>query len=347
MTQFLSIGAESETLNILLVSVDKDRFRSAVQRLHALFKIYAATSPEPLPAPGLIITPEIRTQCERYLPIADIAMIFNRLYSAALNYPPILSSTPFYNALSWADVFAVLPAEFQSTPNPAGLLDTLLADSRLLIRFLFSSFLPSRFYGGIGRYPRQQNFIREWLSTRTGGAIHCLDAACGIGEATYGLAILLSESGFSPDKAVIKGCTLEPLEVWAAAHSRFPHDLYREALLKAATSTLKELGFDRCISFHCHDVLNLPLFRGGKDGLFDLILCNGLLGGPILHEKRQLDEVIKNLVKMLAPGGALLAANNFHGGWQQKCPQYELRALFEKHGLNNILSGEGIGGQKR
>ena len=347
MPHFPFTGEESEALSVLLAAVDKDLFRSAIHRLHVRFRIYAATSPEPLPSPGLIITPEIRAQSERYLPVADIAAIFNRLYSAAVSYPPILSSTPFHNALSWADVFAELSAEFQSSANPARLLGSLLADRRLLIRFLFTSFLPCRFYGGTGRYPGQQHFIREWLANRRGETISCLDVACGIGESTYGLATLLSEAGYQPGKVRIHGCTLEPLEVWAAIHSRFPHDLPRETLLKAVTSTVRERGFDHCISFHCHDVLNLPLFNGSKYGSFDLILCNGLLGGPIIHEKRQLDEVIENLVRLLVPGGFLLAANSFHGGWQQKCPQNELRALFEKHGLKTILSGEGIGGQKR
>jgi hypothetical protein len=39
----------------------------------------------------------------------------------------------------------------------------------------------------------------------------------------------------------------------------------------------------------------------------------------------------------------LLAADHFHGGWKQKCPQYELRALFALNGLNPVEIGEGIG----
>jgi SAM-dependent methyltransferase len=344
---------ESDALDTLLSpDINKYRFQSAVRRLHTLFRVYACTSPVPLPAPGLIVTPEIRTQCERYLPIADITAVFYHLYSAALTHPPIFSSSPFHNSLSWADTFAALPTQFQFSANPARLLESLLDDSRLLTRFLFASFLPGRFYGGIGRYPGQQKFVREWLANRKGRILHCLDAACGTGEETYGLALLLLEHGFSPEAIRIDGWTLEPLEVWAAAHLRFPHDRRREILLRGATSKLFEQGVQTRIRFRCVDLteipLNPPLPKGEAVGVgqFDLILCNGLLGGPIIHAKEQLDRAVGNLAQLLAPGGILLAADNFHGGWKQKCPQTELRASFETHGLKCVESGEGIGGLK-
>jgi SAM-dependent methyltransferase len=344
---------ESDTLGTLISSdINKSHFLNTVRRLHILFDIYVSTCPVPLPAPGLIVTPEIRAQSERYLPIADITTIFNHLYSAALTYPPIFSSTPFHNSLSWADTFALLPTQFQISANPARLLESLLADNRLLTRFLFASFLPKRFYGVIGRYPEQQMFVREWLTTSKGRTLHCLDAACGTGEETFGLALLLAELGFSPDKIRIGGWTVEPLEVWVATHRCFPHDRPREALLRGATAKLFVQGFLACIRFSCIDLtkipLNLPLPTGEANvgSRFNLILCNGLLGGPIIHEKEQLGRAVDNLTQLLAPGGILLAADNFHGGWKHKCPQNYLRALFEQHGLNSFEAGEGIGGLK-
>jgi hypothetical protein len=53
---------------------------------------------------------------------------------------------------------------------------------------------------------------------------------------------------------------------------------------------------------------------------------------------------MSQLVGLMAPGGLLLADDRFHGGWKQKCPQQELRALFELKGLHTIEVGEGIGG---
>jgi chemotaxis methyl-accepting protein methylase len=222
----------------------------------------------------------------------------------------------------------------------------------MLVRFLFTSFLPDRFYGGIGRYPGQQQFVREWLSSRSAGALHCLDAACGTGEESYGLALLLSEEELLPERIRIDGWTLEPLEVWAATYRRFPHDRRREELFREETATLLERGFQARIRFRCVDLAEISLNPFLQDdevngvSQFDLILCNGLLGGPILNDEEQLAQTVRNLTKFLAPDGVLLAADNFHGGWKQKCPQNKLRALFEQYGMNSFEAGEGIGGLK-
>jgi SAM-dependent methyltransferase len=266
-----------------------------------------------------------------------------------LTYSPIFSSTPFHNALSWADAFVALPLQFQHSANPARLLEALLADNDQLIRFLFASFLPERFYGTIGRYPRQQEVIRELLVLRKGAPLRCLDAACGTGEDTYSLALLLSECGFPPTDVLVEGWTVEPLEVWAATQRRFPHDLHREVLLRKLTSQLDRRGYGECIIFHCADLTAPPAVSPpprGDSGSCDLILCNGLLGGPLIHERGVLRRTVANLAYLLAPGGILLAADNFHGGWKQKCPQIELRALCEANGLKTFIAGEGIGGLK-
>ncbi len=348
--RFCSTPVESDRLKLPLQSVDASHFRIAVQRLHTLFKIYAHCCPVPLPAPGLIITPEIRNQCECYLPIAEVTAPFYRLYRSALNYAPILSSTPFHKALSWADVFVTLPPNVRFSANPAQILEALCADHTLLTEFLFASFLPSRFYNGFGRYPRQQEFVRGWLKGRNMKLVRCLDAACGTGEGAYDLAFILAELGFSPEDVHIDGWTLDPLEVWSAVTRRFPHDRRREMELIKNTSPLMEKGYLRRMVFSCRDILmpaspsDFP--ESGKQRRFDIILCNGLLGGPILHEKEELELVVSNLAELLAPGGILLAADCFHGGWKQKCPQAELRALFEKNRLKTCEAGEGIGGLK-
>jgi chemotaxis methyl-accepting protein methylase len=111
--------------------------------------------------------------------------------------------------------------------------------------------------------------------------------------------------------------------------------------LRHAISQLYEQGFAECIHFDCIDLTSFQ-----SDARFDLILCNGLLGGPIIHDTVRLDHIVGSLANLLEPGGILLAADHFHGGWKQKCPQHELRALFEKYGLNYIEASEGIGGLK-
>ncbi len=337
--------------SLLTADINANRFRSVIVRLQRSFDIYAATCPAPFISPGLIVTPEIRIQSELYLPMADIVSAFNLLYSFALTYPPILSSTPFYKAMSWADTFVELPPYLQFSVNPALLLAKLLADRDLLTEFLFVSFLPRRFYGGFDRYPEQQKCIRKWLIPGKTGTLHCLDAACGTGEGTYNLALMLSAGGFAPEDIRIEGWTLEPLEVWAANHRRFPHDTYRKVLPRSAATALIQREYRCRITFHCRDILTSPQPEycgraGDKRGPFDLILCNGLLGGPIINQKAQLDRAVGNLAQLLAPGGILLAADNFHGGWKQRCPRTELRTSFELSGLGSFEAGEGIGGLK-
>ena len=148
----------------------------------------------------------------------------------------------------------------------------------------------------------------------------------------------------------IDGWTLEPLEVWAAAARRFPHDQRREMELRETTSALMENGYMSRTVFTCRDILRQsshPAYTGnGEKCCFDIILCNGLLGGPIIHENEELELAIANLEELLTPGGIILAADSFHGGWKQKCPLSELRALFETNRLKTFEAGEGIGGLK-
>ena len=342
LTPSLDSGDASSALRKLInADVNADLFRSAIQRLQTRFNIYSSTCPAPFIAPGLIVTAEIRRQSELYLPIAEITGIFNRLYRSALSYSPILSSTPFQNALSWADLFIELPPRFQAIVNPALLVEKLLNDPGFLMEFMFASFLPGRFYGGFGRYPDQERFIRKWLAQQQKMPLRCLDAACGTGEDCYGLANLLTERGNDLEGVRIEGWTIEPLEVWAAAHCCFPDDRQREVKFRKKTSRLFEMGYNSRVSFRCANLTNPPPAEP-----FDLILCNGLLGGPIVNELLELKRVVSSLASLLAPGGIMLAADSFHGGWKQQCPQQELRALLEMNGLKTFQAGEGIGGLK-
>lgn len=323
--------------------IDAGFFRSAIRRFDRRFAVYAQSCPQPLPAPGLVITPEIRCQCERYLPLNEITPAFNHLYRTALNYPPILSSTPFHNALSWADVFSLLPPQFQFSANPARLLEKLLTDRNVLHDFLFASFLPRRFYGNSDRYPLQRAYVRKWLNERETRSLNCLDAACGIGEETFAMAKVLRENGYQPKNVRIEGWTLEPLEVWCAAHGRFPSDRRRDDVLRSETADLFEHGYATSMTFRCANLLE-PCPAGRHS--FNLILCNGLLGGPLLCCQDDLQRVVNGLCDLLTPGGLLLAADNFHGGWKRRWSPERVREMFERQGLTSCVAGEGIGASR-
>ena len=334
--------AADSYLRHLLRRPDPHIFIGAIRQLHTRFQVYASTSPAPLPAPGLIITPEIRCQSELYLPIAEISAVFTRLYHSTLYYPPLLSSTPFPDALSWADLFVALPERFRFSANPARLLEELLSDNDLLTEFLFASFLPRRYYGGFQRYPHQREFLRTWLQGKR--HVRCLDAACGCGEETYGLAGMMRELGNDDEDVIVEGWTIEPLEVWAASQRRYPHNRQREVLFQDATAALLKTGYQRKIRFRCADLLDFAGFP--QWSRFGLILCNGLLGGPIIHDTGQLILAIENLATLLAPGGLLLAADCFHGGRKKQVPEQLIGELFRASGLRVMQAGEGIGGLK-
>jgi hypothetical protein len=334
-------GEAGRTLTTLIrPRLNPSLFTSRIQRLRHMSSVCKACCPPPWPCQNLQITPEINYQSELWLPLDQLRPHFYNLYRQALTYPPVLSSTPFALGTSWAAIVAGFPAFLIQCRNPADLLELLQADDELRMKFLFWSFMPGRFYGsGSGRYPGQSTTIAEWSRQRRcrGRRLRCLDAASGDGANTYGVARLLVGQGWLPDRLELEGWTLEPLEAWAAAHGRFPHDPAREWVFREETRDCFEQGIDTAIRFCCVNILDAP-----KAAPFDLILCNGLLDGPIIHGRHATYTVVHNLTGLLAPGGLLLAADHFHGGWKQKCPQDELRALCELNGLRAIETAEGV-----
>lgn len=330
--------AAEELKRLVACRIDPVPFQLPIQRLERICAAYAAHAPFPHPAPGLVLTTEDHYQSELWLPLSAITPVFLRFYRAALKYPPIFSSTPFASATSWAGIVAALPVGLHML-SPALLLQNLLVDSELRIQFLFHSFMPQRFYGfGDRRYPQQSAFIKDHLR-KLGGKVKALDAACGDGSGCYTLARMLLEQGKSRDMFRIEGWTLDPLECWSAAHGSFPHTPQKSALYREMLSIVRAEGADSSIMFSRIDLLDMP----DKSGSFDLILCNGLLGGPIINDRQMLGMLIEKFGNLLGPDGILLVADNFHGGWKKKCPQEELQALFKRNNFDCFDAGEGLG----
>lgn len=327
----------------MILTPDPVRLQPQLRRLRQRFTLYAENSPQPLPAPGLVMTPEIRLQCELYLPFHEVRRLFYRLYHQLLGYPPICTSTPLHDRPSWADCYVALPDWLQRSPDPSRLVELLLVDKGLMTRFIFHSFLPDRFNGaGFGRYPAQLDWLGQLLSGSGSGALRLLDAACGSGEGTWELAELLRQLGWQPSQVQIDGWTLDPLEVYAATHRYLPQAPQRQQEYRRRCAALIAAGWQERLRFQAVDLLaeGLPFAQ------YDLILCNGLLGGPLLHCAAQLQQVIDRLVERLKPGGWLLAANRFHGGWQREVPPSLLIGLFRRAGLVVQTVGEGIAGQR-
>jgi SAM-dependent methyltransferase len=343
-TPSLDPAVATENLSLILSPrMRPELFHDDIQRLGDMFDAFVRACPPPWPAPGLALTPEIHFQSELWLPLALVEPAFRRLYRHALTWPPVLSSTPFASSLNWAEIVSAFPPLRGWPPSPSLLLERMLVHAALRTDFLCWSFMPRRFYGnGSNRYPGQTEFIRHWLRERRqrGGELRCLDAACGDGGASYALLRLLLEQGWPAESLRVEGWTLDPLEVWSAAHARFPLDPLRQSAFRQALAPLFEQDCHRRLQFRAVDLEEIP--AGGER--FDLIICNGLLGGPIINHPQPMERIALNLARLLRPHGMLLVADHFHGGWKKSIPRETIQELLRACGLHVIMAGEGIAG---
>jgi chemotaxis methyl-accepting protein methylase len=315
---------------------------SRISRLNERFRVYAACSPHAAWAPGLVLTKEMRNESEVYLPMNEIRRAFDRLFAIALKYEPFKPASAVHSAISWLDVLNRLQ-QFVSGANPGSMLERLMSDGNYRTEFLFSLFLPKNFGSGLARYPVQSLYLLNWLrKTGPTGLIRCLDAACGSGEGTFELALMLHNEGFRSESIEINGTTIEPLELFAAAHAMFPHnqirqDRYRRRFRQIFTGPLKER-----ILFRREDLG----FSDEKPGEYSIILCNGLLGGPLLSDRTAVEKVVAGLCSRLRPGGILLAADRFHGGWKKRASGDIVGDMLSRCGLLTLPVGEGVCGVK-
>lgn len=322
--------------------IDDRDLERRIARLDGRFRAYAATVPFGLWGEGLAVTAEMRSSTDLLLPLAEVRRACRRLLRLSLSAASALDGTPLGTAASWPDCLARLDPPFRER-NPARLLARLAADGELRTRFLFSLFVPRRHGADPDRYPAQGDFLRRWLGAggaRGGKPLRCLDAACGAGEGTYGLARLLIEAGFAPDIFSIVGASLNPLEIFAAVHGFFPHDPARQEAFRLLREELRAAGALGRLRFTTEDLAK----KTSDPETFDVILCNGILGGPFLHGRQELERAAAQLAERLAAGGIILTADRFHGGWKRTTPSGMLGEILAGQGLSVTVAGEGIAG---
>jgi len=341
LTPDLTTSALESTLANLLVSGDilDCRLNAYCNSLQDRFKQFCSTCPAPQWHRGLLITPEIRCQAELYLPLVEIQSAFRYLLHRSCRYKPFLPAVPLFSALSWIDALERIQAPGFSF-NPARTIGAVAGDQDLRKRFLAALFIPQRYGGGFNRYPQQKQFLHEWLSVKAREELAVLDAACGSGEGVYELAEMAAATGYHSEATAVHGCTVEPLELAAAAHGWFPHDSARERALKGMIAGAARQEWSGAIEFFREDICR----PAENPVLYDVVICNGLLGGPLLHEFNALEAAVKGLAQRVKKEGILLAADRFHAGWRRVIPSAELKLLFAKHGLRLINLPEGIGG---
>ena len=314
-----------------------------IDRLALAFRTYLACYPLPVWAPGLVLDNEMRGLTEALLPISAVRGVFDLLFARGCRFPPLLSWTYLHSCACWLDLCQKLP-QLCRTVDPILLLRALALNGSLRRRFLFSLFLPQHYGGGFDRYPLQSAWLDGWLPAQHGrlqGRMRALDSACGSGEGTYALAGQLATAGFGAVGCAVHGSTLEPFELFAAAHAFFPHDRQSERVYRHRVTPLVDRAQVPDMKFYLDEV-----GTDSKRERYDLILCNGLLGGPLLHEEGEIAGAIRALASRLAPGGLLLAADRFHAGWRQRVPAASLIAAMRAEGLVPLEVPEGIAGEK-
>ncbi|MEA5112735.1 MAG: class I SAM-dependent methyltransferase [Geobacteraceae bacterium] len=331
---------------LLTPGIIRDRcIKSHIERMHRRSQIYYSNYPYGQWTPGLVVTDEMRSATETYLPMEEIDSALRRLYSLAIRYRPLTSASVAGSIGNWLD-FLTRHRSICTGANPALFLENLLHDETFRIHFLFEHFLPRRHGGGFNRYPCQSRFLKCHLESRSHlerDGIRCLDAACGTGEGTYDLAGSLKQWRIPVVRQGIHGSTIEPLELFAAAHGFFPHDPAREAGFRSVIQSLfDDKALDE-VEFLLEDV-SIP--RSGDETTYDVILCNGLLGGPALHLEEDIIRTVDSLAGRLRPGGILLAADRFHSGWKKLLPASRLMELMSLCRLKVVFTEEGVAATK-
>jgi len=338
----LSTAALEATVSRILASgniMDRTLERHCC-RLQEPFRKYCSTCPAPEWGRGLILTPEIRSQTEIYLPINEIQAAFRYLLCRSTRYKPFLPAFSLFSALSWPDALG----RFNDSPdssNPADFIRELAQDENSRRIFIASSLVPSRYGGEFGRYPLQAGFLKEWLGNRLQhghAGVKILDAACGSGEQSYELAELLLEAGWEPERCTVSGETVEPLELAAAAHGWFPHDRAREISFRRRAESILAKGGGSMISFVSRDIQS----RVETRRRFDVVICNGLIGGPLLNDTRMVRRALRNLAEKVEKGGIFLAADRFHAGWRKSVPVGMIKAELESAGFAIVDACEGV-----
>ncbi|MBQ6473992.1 MAG: hypothetical protein IJJ33_18530 [Victivallales bacterium] len=259
----------------------------------ARWRNWLAHAEPPWWAPGLVCPPDLRGRYECWLPAKEFRRTLcfvGRAFlpdESWLPYPLTHSAWP-----SLPDFWNALPRRFASRvqflPEELAALFCALAD-------------PPRFGTDTGRYPRQRLLLECLLPDFAGQPLRILDLGCGVGLNTLETAVLAQERAPGAQLSLL-GVTSEHLEVWMATRRTLPHDAHRQGRLRRYPESLPVLFRQGDATTFCSPT---P---------FDLILCNGLVGGDYLHQDRDYRAFIQNCASQLAPRGAILLANRFHTG---------------------------------
>ena len=192
---------------------------------------------------------------------------------------------------SLPDLWAAMPIEFAGK--------VCFSEKELLPLFCAMAD-PPRFGTTSGRYPEELGYLCSIVKS----GMSLLDVGCGVGVNTLEMAAALVG-------ARVTGITPEPLEVWMAQNRRLPHDARREAIMK---------GFDGKADFQLGSAEHFS-------GDYDIIVCNGLIGGRFFYKESQYVAFLHCCGKALRPGGKVVISDRFHEGSQKNMEHFKAIAV--------------------
>ena len=255
---------------------------------------------------GMVVTPAIRQAYEHYLPVGcfldDWIPVLHDFLPDRSWLPDIMqkriSEMPPVQACMQ---YASLPDLWQTWPEHlAGHVGFGMDE---LLAFACASASPAR-HGSLGnRYPEQVSLLLD-IEALPDDCLRVIDIGCGTGQGTLGILNVLS---LKARHVIGIGITKEPLEVWMASNQQLPHmqsmpddlsfpDLHPHAECTFSTGDI------------CTRIAIDPA---------DLVICNGLLGGPALHEEHRLLQAARTLASTVKVNGYLLIGNCFHAGHEE------------------------------
>ncbi len=271
---------------------------------------FHAHVPPPYWSPETRLEVEERRRYEIWLPVGEFLRDLRRLASKLLPAAAWLP-VPLRN-LRWADAHAPQYAVYTSLPDLWDDLPPHLAGKVAFSPAEFAALLcamadPPRHGTDFGRYPEQLNALRDnetlTMISRRSKRLRLLDIGCGTGQGTVEAATVLVERfGVAVDAT---GITLEPLAGWMAATRSLPHDLVRAERYRQFRRHPQAL-----VSFVAGSAIDLPF----PDGSFDIVLANGLVGGPDFNSVNLWRQLLAELRRILKPQGLVSCANSFHAG---------------------------------
>ena len=252
-------------------------------------------------APGLVVDSQVRASYEAYLPVEEYLRDLGRVARAVLPHHSWVPRVLKPNACSCVHADARPP----SLPDlwaelPPHLAGSVTLRPGTLFALLCALASPPRFGTGFGRYPEQVRRLRETAQSLADRDLRILDLGCGTGQGTAELAAACETATHGQVRAL--GITLEPLEAWMATRHTLPHDPGRSEEFQAFRAA-------DSVAFAAADVLAVP-----ARGRFDIVLANGIVGGPFLNTRRDLGLFLGEVDRLLAPAGVASFASRFHAG---------------------------------